>query len=253
MLVLHKFLTYSHEGVVVVANTHIYLLDLVNVVLDFNLVARRKIRIVLQFAKHLVDFARGCCVACRILHRIVKRFHFLHVQHQLERVRAVISVLATHDVRRNTAHVIKLRVPGRIEKHFGVHFKCRFGNRANVVVQNTRAENRDEIFVGRHAVTKQTCVVVVDVDAAAEFHHFRQFVVNDLSGRFDAKHVKDFANVVAKGTRGINVVERKRLQQIGTRGIEHPHVFFHVFAVVFRQHVLQLSGSDVRNDGHFFC
>ncbi len=119
----------------------------------------------------------------------------LHVQQQTKRIRTIESSLAAHDICRNSAHLVKVAMPARVQEDFRVHLICTLRNGPNVIVNNSRSEHRHHLRLHRHAVAQNTQVVIIHV-GITRLHDFIKLVQNILSRGLDSKDVVHFSNIV---------------------------------------------------------
>ena len=150
MFYVTSFFLKSGIVSIVVTQCHIvrHLFDVGNVVLNFDLTTRQ------LFFRCLTNALFNLRINVSALKlQVGDTLVCFHVQNDLEGIRSIIALLATHDVRRNPSHVVKLGVSSRCQEYFRVHFKCGFGNGTHIVIQQSRTENRYHVLVARHAIT----------------------------------------------------------------------------------------------------
>ena len=184
--------------------TQIHLLNAAHIGLNGQLLKRARARV------------HGGSTHClRNLRLLVLRLerHILHlgdhlwqVQHDLEAAGAVITLLSAHDVRRNAAHLVQLRMTRRLQEHLRCLLKRRLGNGADVVIVDSMPENGHHVGTRRHAVAQQAQVVVVDVSAVI-LKHARHLGEQRLARRLNAQHAVNLLDVVADRAIHVNVVQ----------------------------------------------
>ena len=109
------------DVVIVRAVAQIHLLDAAHVGLNGQLLKRTYARIHGSRAHRL----RNLRLLVLRLERHVLHLgnHLWQVQHDLETAGAVITLLPAHDVCRNAAHLVQLRMARRLQEHFRCLFK----------------------------------------------------------------------------------------------------------------------------------
>ena len=192
--------------------TQIHLLNAAHIGLNGQLLKRARARVHGSRAHRL----RNLRLLVLRLERHVLHLgnHLRQVQHDLEAAGAVVPLLPAHDVGRNAAHLVQLRMARGLQEHLRRLLKRRLGNGTNVVIVDAVPENGHHARTCRHAVAQQAQVVVIDVRAVVLKHarHLRQ---KRLARGLNAQHAANLLNVVADRAAHVNVVQRQHVHQVG--------------------------------------